>query len=551
MYKDFFTRRYPLIIFIGSLFLLGLLLLKNPFSERNLISNLEPYPDTLHYINPAINFLEGKGMYLQREDRKINPRVPPLYSVSLLPILLINREDPRVFYFINIALSLGALFLFYLFLKKISKNPFILGFGLFLYVSNYFIYWFPNLAMAETLFLFLFNLSLFLLTSKVSAKTLIIFAFVTVGFYATKYASIPLVFISAFLYSLKIWFEIKKRSLKVKTYGIFFGSLFIFVGLLSLYEYLIKGVNLFANLLRLLALIIPNHQLNESAIQTSSTARNAWFSLAYFKDNLTAYWGALNGSSMRFLWDFTPIVPAFVGKLGLLGLILGMFKKDYRFISLALLLFIFSVVFFISTFYSVDARYIYHVIPSLTAGFGLFFVILFTLVKKHKIRYLIYLVFSIVAIFYFATNIIRLKNQIVLNLKYSETPWNYISVRNLNDFFNNQKDFGKKPFVISAAPPYYIDFFSNGKYSLLPLSINQEFYLDKEKVWGQYNYPSLVSLYEQKIKAGYPLYLSRYGIGNEGYLHVSYNDIFKNFKVTEVQKGCFEVCNLYQVELKE
>lgn len=536
-------------IFLPFILLLLLLLLKNPFSERNLISNLEPYPDTLHYINPAINFLDGKGIYLQREERKINPRVPPLYSISLMPIFIISR-DPRAFYFINIALSLGAFYLLYLTLIKIIKNLFILGFCMFLYVSNYFIYWFPNLAMAETLYLFLFNLALFLLVSQVSTLNLIVFGFTIVGFYATKYASIPLVLISTFLYSLKIWFEIKKGSLKIKKYGIFIGALFVFTSLLFLYEYSVKGVNLFTNLFRLLNLINPIAQTENSVVATS-TARTAWFSLAYFRDNFLIYWGVLNGQSMRFLWDFTPIIPSYVGSLGFLGLITGLFKKQFRFISFSLILFILGPTIFISTFYSVDARYIYHAIPSLIVGFGLFFAFLFLILNTTKIKYIAYILLIGLILFYLSINVLRIKNQLVLNLKYSETPWNYISVKKLNEYFEGQKEFNKKPFVISPMPPYYIDFFSNGKYNLLPMSINQEFYQDKEKAWGQHDYSSLIKLYEIKLKGGYPIYLSRYGIGNEGFLHVHYNDIFKNFKVTEVQKGCYEVCNLYKVELKE
>ena len=59
--KNFIT-----MLLLFNLLTFTLLLLKNPFSERNLISNLEPYPDTIHYINPALSFIKGNGFIVER-----------------------------------------------------------------------------------------------------------------------------------------------------------------------------------------------------------------------------------------------------------------------------------------------------------------------------------------------------------------------------------------------------------------------------------------------------------------------------------------------------
>src|SRR4051812_8668973 len=97
------------------------LLLKNPFSSRNLISNLEPYPDTIHYTNGALSLIHGYGITLTREGRSIPTAVPPLYSIILVPLYIINN-DPRVFYFTNIILSLVSLLMFYKILRKLNIN---------------------------------------------------------------------------------------------------------------------------------------------------------------------------------------------------------------------------------------------------------------------------------------------------------------------------------------------------------------------------------------------------------------------------------------------
>ena len=98
-------------VFWVTLCLFILLLAKNPFSIRTLIPNFEPYPDTIHYINSAQSFIRGHGLQIWREGRILKTTVPPLYSLVLIPIFLINI-DARMFYFANVFLAFGS-FLFF------------------------------------------------------------------------------------------------------------------------------------------------------------------------------------------------------------------------------------------------------------------------------------------------------------------------------------------------------------------------------------------------------------------------------------------------------
>ena len=60
----------------------------------------------------------GHGWKLCRTNTVgIKPAVPPLYSMVMLPALIIN-SDPRVFYFVNVLLALGSV----LFLNQILKH---------------------------------------------------------------------------------------------------------------------------------------------------------------------------------------------------------------------------------------------------------------------------------------------------------------------------------------------------------------------------------------------------------------------------------------------
>jgi hypothetical protein len=147
-------------------------------------------------------------------------------------------------------------------------------------------------------------------------------------------------------------------------------------------------------------------------------------------------------------------------------------------------------------------------------------------------------------------NAIRIKNQIVLNLKYAETPWTYISVLRLNDFFTSDKVGNTKPVVVSSLPPYYIDYFSNGNYNLLPLSPAQEFRAQRNLVWGPGDYSDLHGLYETYLREGRSLFVATYGFGNEAYLHLAFDNLNKDFLLTEVDNGCYELCKIYKVDLR-
>src|SRR5258708_1296424 len=99
-------------VFWLGIILLALLLFRNPFSSQNIISDLEPSPDTIHYLSPAKNFFNGQGLKIGYEGRFLNPDVPPLYSLVLAPFIA-TLKDIRAFYFANLILVFISTILFY------------------------------------------------------------------------------------------------------------------------------------------------------------------------------------------------------------------------------------------------------------------------------------------------------------------------------------------------------------------------------------------------------------------------------------------------------
>lgn len=542
-------------IFFLNLGIFLLFLLRNPFSSRTLIPNLEPFPDSIHYINPALSFLKGYGFNLERQGRIISPAVPPLYSMVLVPLFILYR-NPRVFYLTNVVLSFLSLFLFFLIAKKLTKNLWIIGFCLFLFVTNYFFYWYPTLAMAENLILFLFLYGVYLLVSSISVKNTICAGFIAVSFYATKYASAPLTGAFFLMYFIKILFESKNNKDRCRRQLYFLTSFFCFLTLFFLYEQITKNSNIFFNIFDItktywkkIIQIFSFKSTHLSDVEKFSQTR-AVFSQAHMGNNLPRYLKALTGEREVFLWDSTPIVSIFVPIPAYLGLIWGLFKKKTRILSFSLIFMIFLSVYFISSFYTFDMRYVYHAIPTLLLGFVLFLSQLESFSQKRFYKIFFYTAFFGLCLFYLLTNIIRFKKQIMLNLKYSETPWYYIAIVRLNQYFKTVPPYEKKPLIVSAYPPYFVDFFSNGNYNLLPLAPEQEFRDKKSLTWGPNDYSDLIALYKKYINGDYDLFIQNSGLGNAAHLTGFYQTIKDNFKFIKVKDGCYDTCIIYKLELR-
>lgn len=547
----FLFRNNELIFFLGIVLVFLLLIFKDPFSQRTLIPNFEPHPDTFNYIDPAINFVKGVGFNMSREDRKINLKVPPLYSFSLIPAFVIN-PDPRMSYYTNAILAFISLFLLWVILKKIFKNRIILYSLLILYITNYYIYWVPSIIMAENLTLTLYVASLFFLLSKISKINLILTSALAVGLYATKYSSIPITTIIIFLSLGRTFFSRFSFIQKIRLVLFFLAAVFLFYLALGIFEEVTKGRSIIGQYFEHLSSIyksIPN-----TTTESGNTPSSSWFGIQYFNQNLPLYLKSLIGSPNRFLWDHNPLVPSFVGILGLVGVFLSFFFKKKRYVSFILLISLVSSSFFMSTFYTFDARYIYIAIPILIIGLGLFVEIIEDRIFAEGNRKIILktLIFILICMYLFM-NFTRIKSQISLNLKYAETPWYYIAVLKMNEYFTADKIIdSKKPILISALAPYLVDYYSNGNYILLPLSYEQEFrgQETREKVWGPNDYSDLPKLYKKYLNDGFNVYVSRSGLGNEAYTNRDFNNIVKEFDTQLVVLGCFDQCNIYSVKLK-
>lgn len=518
-----------------------LLLFRNPYSTRTLIPNLEPFPDAMYYTTPQRCFLQGQNWKMCRlhnpEIEGIKTVIPPAYPLVLLPGYILNF-DVRSFYFTNIFLALVSLTLLYKVSQNFFKNQQIIGLILFFYISNYFTYWYPTLAMAENLLIPLFLFSILLLQqSKLTIKICMLAGLLAAGFYATKYAYAPLTLTFPIIFIFKIY--LSKKNTNEKIYQIIL--LTIPAGIIM------------ANLVGIPQLLSFLNELLNGAINANSSevvsSGEGYFSVNYFSKHIKDYSRALIGESQHFLWDTTPLTEKWIALPGILGIFLGLKNDKYILSKIWLVIATISQLLFISTFYVVDIRYVFHFLPILLLGFGFFLQHLQITLLKNKYNF--YLFLFVLFMVYLLPNAMRLKSAVMVNLKYSETPWWYLSQLDMNKYFDNIETKSKKPILITLAAPFIADNYSNQTYLSLPLDSQQDFRGTKEDVWGNNDYSDLIKLYKEKIIIGHDVYITNYGVSAAGHFKESYAEIEKSFRLLLIQSGCYNLCNIYRLEIKE
>ena len=529
------------IFFWGTLFVFGMLLLRNPYSERTLIGNFEPSPDAFYYGVPALNLAKGLGLTIDRGYGDVGMIVPPLYSLWLSPFYLL-KSDPRTYYIANVVLAILSFTVFYKVLLKLTKNKWLVLFGLVLYSTNYYLYWYPQWAMAENLAIFVVNYLLYLFINGRDRNNYAKIGILAASLYGIKYALFPVSIAFVLMTTVAIIASSdRKKKIKILTHLVAF---FITISLLLSYQGKSFSVSHLLNSVK----SVTNFVLPAKTTQTAVVYGSAYFSFVNFKENLSQYSGFIFGKPTRVLWDTTPAMPLWFAILSAIGLFTGLLQQKKRLFSLLIFAVIWFQVLFISTFYVVDARYVLHAIPPMLFGIIILLDSLFGFTKNRAIKTLICLILVTI---YMTPNVVKLKNQVVLNLKYAETPWGQIAIGKVNDYFSKNYNGIQKPVLISPQPPFMFDYYATDRYHILPLSREQEFRNKRELVWGPANYENFVELYKSYLIEKRQVYVSSYGLGNEGYMHEAFNELDKNFALTLVFDGCYSQCKIYFVEMKQ
>ncbi len=526
--------------FLYSLFLvlaIGVFLVlswKNPYGTSSLIGNFDPFPDSLHYVVPARNFVMGNGFVFAREGGKTVINVPPLYSLTLIPIYFFNL-DARSFYFANVLLGIISIVLLFKISQKLSRSVWSTGLLLFTYVTSFVIYWQTSLAMAENVLLAICLANLYLALQPLNTKNLVLATFLAVACYGSKYVSLPITGVFLLFIGWRIITE-EKQPQKLKR--------ILLVSVLATTSFLFfNGSQLFHYL----------KQLFEGSVNNNLEAQTAtsWLSVQYFRESFPKYFSALMGSPIYNLWHTKAILPTHLATVVLIWCLFAIFKlAQYRQLAILILALTLAQLAFLSMILMIEGRYAFAFIPIILTGAAAMLGWLKEKSSKklgEKITILLEIgVVSILASLLLLSNFKDLKTQLLINFKGGEIPWWQVGVQVADQLMQTKIENGiEKPIMISSLSPFVWDFYRQGDYLVLPLSNKQD--MVKEKIWGEdFNPDQLTTYYQEQLQAGRLIYLATVGFGRNDW---SILDEYKanGLELKLLKEDCVGACKIYRV----
>jgi len=507
---------YPLLI-VSLLFVYILLAFKNPFADNSLISNIEPYPDTLLYAYPSWNWVNNGDWSLSAWGKEVRVSVPNTYGYYLTPFYKMFG-DIRSFYIANIFLGIGAIVFFGLALRNLlgDKKWYIVAYSGFLLVTNFYFFNKPQLAMAENVNYLLVSIFIYFLSVSFKWKQLfLMIPFVVISGYLKN---TNMVLAGSFLLAFVVKIMSEKMSLK---------NIKIWLGL-----GLVFGVGLVLFYLPKMLTLSPNA-----------------FGLKFFDKNFDFYFSCLTGGECRNLWYWQRLVSRDIVSLFFLGVGLMIADKTRSSLIVQLLLPLVLLVLAMSVFVDTEGRHVEVLVPIMLAVGALG---LNKMLNKFKWPMLVIAILVLVNLALtsyqpvdWEVKAVSLKKQVGLNLRHREDPWNYLCLRMVEDYMVDKDEayFGSfLPIYLFRA--YEVDI------NYLPLANDQDFM--NGRGLRDYFPPPLKDIYDQKLREGREIYVSdNYASnGRDAWRH-QWDVIMADKNLEKVYQSPLDNCNIYKITLKD
>ena len=475
-------------------------------NDRHPLLNLEPYPDSFGYLLPVHNLIHGGGFNYSYNGHVIPQRMPPLYSIILLPLFFIFHT-PASFYFTNLFLGVISLLGLYSLVKKITSDHLVITSALGLYMSHGYVLFVASTPMAENLILPLFIWSLNLLLAKPKTTFQAFLAsFCVTGLLLTKYAY-------AFI-------------------GLAFGILFIVKYVkLKLFKQALKFI--FFCLFFLMILYIYQARLNWSSLKFIAGFKT--FSVDYFINSMKFYISAISGQLTSFLWLRWPLTSLLFLLMGIFLLLKNLFGQTINGLTSLVILYVAHLL-MVGFYFYLDARFLITIIVINI----LFFVKFLVLIKDNQILKLATIVFTFFVMLLSQKGLYR---QLVgQNIFGSSHAWHYEAVQSIARFMDDKPE----SVIITALHPPLFSLYIQKNINLLPISNNQEFYGDQ--IWGKIDIAPAQEI-RNRINNGQAVYVSNAYITAVPVYVLAFEQLRTEYKFDLEQSGCLETCNIYSLSL--
>lgn len=516
---NFLLKNQNKFLYLFVFLFTAFLTLPSLISDKHILYNLEPYPDGLYYTLSAKNFIQTGKLVLEYNNIITAISQPPLYSVFLIFGYLF-WNNPASFYLINTILLIISIFFLEKIILKHTDSLVLKITTTTLLISHGYLFWLISVPMTENLALLLFILSLYTLTKeKIQKKAFILVTMLAMLLVLTRISLIPtaLIFfgINFYLYSKNIHPKTKTYYLILSLIALivinYFFSIFIGQSLLGYASYFFKTA-------------------------FSNSVENVFYNSNNIAKNILHYFKVFLGFNSNFLWLAYPLTSFAPIAIILTNLI---YNKNYSKQKILIITSTFlSLFLLLLSFYTADSRYVIYSIPLFI------FLIVLTTPKKPHTTYI--LTILVLLIFHIINQLPIFKQILSENVLHRSVAWQYEAVKTINEFAAKEHN----PYIITALPPHLIQAYAKNQITIYPLSTHQEFLQKKQYVWGNsIDYTNLIEFYEKKLVSNQKIFITNSYITHQKSVIDDF-EVYKNtFELQLVQEGCFQSCNIYQLQL--
>ncbi len=477
--------------------------------------NLEPYPDALLYALSARTIAVHHQSGLIYKDAHIETWVPQFYSWFLVPFYYISRH-PLIFIVANILLSISSFLLFFKVAQNLFKNDEAVFFSLILLFTHAYVWWLPAFALTENMFFLIFVAAVYLVTAS-SKKSFIFFSTLAVVSVFTRLASV------LFSFCIVLWGAyLHKDKFQNITKMVTWILVSFFAGgaLLIRFPFFISNTKIFV---------------------TEALHGGTFFNTHFIGNNVAFYVRTLFGLPTYFLWLTYPLTSPVIALTACIGIVILIKRRQRALVGVTILFF--SLIPLLLLLHAHDARYVYYVIPVFTLICTYLYTFIST--KNKKAAYVMAGILILAQIF---SQLPLMLEILKTNVFHSSNGWQHIAVSEFDKVLTQKEE---RTFLITALPPFFVDAYQTGSYTVLPLSEHQEFIAKGQQAWGnEVPLSNLNSTYQQWLLQGKKLYISNAYITHQKSVIDDFEAYKKTFTLKPISEGCYSACNIYELQLR-
>lgn len=550
-------------VWLVVMFLLFFFYARNPYSPTFVISNFEPFPDSFYYTVPALQVVKHGVYGLQRMGGAVLPTaVPPLYPMFLV-VGYAFYPDPRTYYLVNVVILFICCVGLYKIGQEFQWSRKIHALVMIFFLTHGALQWYVQFAMAEVVLLALTIWIMAVFLQKSSPRSSVTMSGLLVALYAAKYAAAVILVIFSIGYFVKLasewWSATAQEKPKARI------TLLWFIGGYALATLVLSGVQWYTNgpipiiaafkiPLKAFQTLLEQFGVIEAGPLAGINAGRPLFGTRYFLLHFSQYMQSLVGIPVRFLWRPERIWTLWITFPALIGIVYGMFVSDkkikYLFATASAT--ILGQILFMSLFYSLDSRYIIHIVPIgiIFAATGLQTFELWA--KKRQVSVLADLIVLTFALWFVAAHAKEWRGWYREIHQVPGVAWHHYVVKRTNELVTTNEN-EKTAIVLTSLAPFLWDYYKDSHYNVFPLTNYIDFYNDRAHVlWGnEPYYPDVLTRNIKLAQDGVPLYLVDYG---RGYIRIQErnNEVerYKEYFTMELlEEGCHGVCRFYRLHL--